>query len=548
MAKKMTAQDLNKILDEKKLKQMLAEKRLESAADENTQTVYKAEVITLGKEITELEQEIQDLLALEENANVEKKWNQQKSFVKTVVEQNYMGYFPTEGKFIYCRDYGKDVSNVQFKVFPETRIVRVLSKLGGFNIEQRDYHKVIDYFQDIDKVFLETTSSFNRNKWDETDIYNKMTVIRDHWVEPDYANAESYDPKFDILTYCVAGGKEENIQHLEQWVAFKYLNPNKNAMIPNLDIGGNPGGNGKGRFVELLKTIFTNACVVQAHKDELDKFNSAWEMAVVLYYDEPEEKELAASKLKQATGAEDMRVEKKGIDATMADRNYNFIFLSNNENGVVRLSGGSDGGEDRRYSVMTTDLVLLDVLMDSGLGYEASRNFLDDIAQDLIKNRTEVAKWLAHIITKHRVQDMPSLPALHGTDYHRRFEEQKDNITEAFDAILPVFLDQQILPQNILGDLVRVRTGNHQHKDHNVMVKFKSYLSRNKVAYSEQDRAKYHITNNGDRVDTMQRKCLRIKDTTTNEFNYRTICNVDYVKGGKTKFGTDILTEMTIIV
>jgi Family of unknown function (DUF5906) len=473
--------------------------------------------------ITEVKKHIAQLEDKEQKLQKKNNWKKEKTQVKQAIDENYVGYLIPENKFIYCRDYGVKQSNVQFKMMPATAIVRALGKMAGITITGVDHNEMIDYFNDIGRTYFDVTSSFNTGKWNEQEIYNKMSVIREHWIKPDY-DSEEYDPMLDFLILTVAGGKQENVEHLEKWVAFKYLFPNKNANIPNLDIGGLPGGNGKGRFVELLKTIFTNACVIQAHREELEKFNSNWEMAVVLYYDEPEEKELAAGKLKQATGSEDMRIEKKGIDATMADRNYNFIFLSNNEKGVVKLSGGSDGGEDRRYSVITTDIVQYDMLLENGFTVEEAQAELDRIAQVLIKDRKQVSRWLGKIIKKYDVENLKNLKPLHGRDYQARFEEQKESIIEAFDKILPVVESQCFIPLNILSDLTRVLTENTQHKDKNVGEKFELYLKRNQINYTVQDRKQWHMLWNGAEVKKAQNKCYILNTGNPNcEFEMNTV-------------------------
>lgn len=449
--------------------------------DSQTALLIKGKVSELNDAIYIIQTQLNKAASAEEKIAKKATWEKLAPHVDRAIRDNYMGYVIPEAKFIYCKNYGVNQSNVQFSLVPATQIVRVLNKMIGTTIRGKEYQEIIDYFETKNRSYFTVTSSFNTSKWDEQQIYNKMTIARDQWLKPDYDRSDEYDPRIDFLIHSVAGGKQENIDHLEQWVAFKYLNPNKSANIPNLDMGGTPGGNGKGRFIELLKTIFTPICVIQAHKEELEKFNSQWEMAVILYYDEPEEKELAASKLKQATGSEDMRVEKKGIDATMADRNYNFIFMSNNENGVVKLSGGSDGGEDRRYSVLTTDVVLYEALVGANLSDIDARSYLNELAQKVIKDPVTVSRWLAHIIKKHNVAEMQELPALHGQDYRARFENQKDAVTEAFDAILPVFKQNKCIPIYLLTNLVQTLTENSAHKTRNVVSKFMAYLARNKV-------------------------------------------------------------------
>lgn len=521
-----TIKDLEREILELQAGKLGFEQMYAQVADKNSDhaMVLFGQIKKIDDTIDELEDLLDQAEEKTEKAAKRSAWKKNKTVIDQAIKDNYMGYIIPEDKFIYCRDYGAGQSNVQFKMFNSTRIVKALSKLAGVNINHGDHLEIIDYFQQQNKTFLDVTSSFNKAKWNENEIYNKMSVIREKWIKPDFAMADHYNRDLDVLIACVCGGKQENIDHLERWVAFKYLNPAKNANIPNLDLGGNPGGNGKGRFVEILKTIFTPACVIQAHREELDKFNGAWEMAVILYYDEPEEKELAAGKLKQATGSEDMRVEKKGIDATMADRNYNFIFMSNNKHGVVKLSGGSDGGEDRRYSVINTDLVLMDVLLDIGKSKRESQLWLDDLAQKLVKDPVEIGRWLAHLIRKHSVELIPVLSALHGDDYHARFESQKDPITQAFDEILPVFLAQQCMPLTTLTEIVHAHTENHRWKEHKVGPLWETYLKRNKIDFLGMPRTRYAVMwGQDDRLKESQGKLFVTGNQKNSHFDLSTV-------------------------
>jgi len=500
--------------------------------DSKEALTVRGKIAELEEAISAIELELHKKEQAEEKVRKKNNWKKESNKVAEAIERNYMGYIIPEDKFIYCRDYGTTQNNVQFKMFPSTRVVRILNKMTGMTVSGKDYQEVIDYFEDLGRSFYDVTSSFNNAKWNESEVYNKMSVIRDHWIQPDYEHSDSYDPDIDLLIYSICGGKEENIAHLEKWVAFKYLNPGRNANIPNIDMGGNPGGNGKGTFVTMLKTIFTPTCVIQAHREELDKFNGAWEMGVILYYDEPEEKELAASKLKQATGSEDMRVEKKGIDATMADRNYNFIFMSNNEKGVVKLSGGSDGGEDRRYSVITTDIVLRDIIEDV-VGPEKAQSRVNHIAQNVVKDRTTVARWLAHIIKKHNIEAMDTLPALHGDDYHRRFDEQKDAITEAFDKILPVFAKNNCINWTLLHNAVKTLTENESWRARNVAEKFQRYLTRNGIDFESKERCSIKITWKGEEQERVQQNAIIVRGATNLTFDYSDLCSTKWRKGMK---------------
>ncbi len=431
--------------------------------------------------------------------------NEDREIVSTLIDEFNIGYLAEENKYVYCmgmeRD-GSDIVNPIFKLTEANRFGRVLlkmAKMKKLNLSKLYYkafqEDLADHFQNSGKDYFSTTSSFHKDKWSEVKVYNKVSVIRKFWVQPAYD--EEYDPRFDFLIHCVGGGKQENMDHLEKWIAYKWVYPERVGNIPNLDIGGYPGGNGKGRYIELCKTIFTNPCVVGAALKELmDGFNGTWEMATLLYYDEPAANELPEGKLKQATGGEDMRNEKKGIDATIVDRNYSILFVSNNPNGVVKLSGTGAGGEDRRYSVMITDKVMVDEAINLKLcaNVEEAKVFVNSV-HELVKNRKEVAKWLGHCIKAHNIETMNILHPLHGTDYKQRFEEQKSGVDTAFDLVLPVFVKTGCIPSAILHELVVAITGLEKYSSKKCTQQFGRYLAKNKIVFTLEKQRVKHLYN-----------------------------------------------------
>lgn len=511
----------------------------------------------LEKLIDDLQSKIQEQEAKEErtqrHSHKAKAWKIERPLIDKALEENNLGYLSLDDRFILCKDYGESVVNVQFRHFSGPRIKRTLSHLIGRNIEGKTNDELVDYVTSKPKCsFLDSVSSFNNAKWSGNNSYNKMLIARGYWLKPDFSDKPVH-AHISLLIHSICGGKQENIEHIEKWVAYKYLFPERCSNIPNVDLGGRPGGNGKGRFVEMLKTIFGSSCVVAAHRSELtDNFNSSWENAVILYYDEPEDKELPAAKLKQATGSEDVRIERKGLDATASDRNFNFLFISNNEKGVVKLSGGGDGAEDRRWSVISTNLVLYDQMIECGLSPEETRTEVNELAQKTIKNRAEVAIWLGNIIKKYNVEAMASMPALHGQDYLERFEEQKDTITSAFDAVLPVFMHHGFIPQTVLGTVIRVLTDNEKHKDNNVSNRFMDYLRQHKIEVVSEPRQKYKLKFGANDAVSKQTKLIRLKGKhigVNDEFDWGMISNRNFnLPGvqGSSQHGDLYLTNVDI--
>jgi hypothetical protein len=120
------------------------------------------------------------------------------------------------------------------------------------------------------------------------------------------------------------------------------------------------------------------------------------------------------------------------------------------------------------------------------------------------------------------------LPALHGQDYLKRFETQKDPITVAFDRLLPVFLRNGMMPQGLLAEAVRVITDNDKHRERNVMDKFEQYLRRNRIDSVVAERKRYSIVQAGEVKQEIQKKIIHTKDCVTFEFDWDTLSSKRY--------------------
>lgn len=488
---------LQSALEQASVKSMLAKQSLEvGILSESEKRVAEANITIEDAKIIEIRQQISDLEEAEASAKDAKCWAKDKKLVEQAINKFNMGYLIGENKIVYCSDFGITQSNAQFIFIDSTakKPVRIFEKLCDAKLRGAEENRIADLFAAMGKSYETTTTSFNKEKWDSNRVYNYAEVIMRFWIKPDVINHESYNKDFDILMHCVGGGKKENIDHLEQWLGFKYCHPEAVANTPNLDIGGNPGGNGKGLYATLAKTIFTQTCVVTAAAKEISAgFNANWANAVIIHYDEPEENELPNSKIKNATGSDQQRIEKKGIDAYMADRNYSILFTSNNENGVARLTG-TRTGEDRRYSVLITNIVLTDYLMETeGLTFDDAKERTNQIAQ-LVKDDKEVAKWLGHVMMKHNCYSMIVIPPLHGIDYANRFEDQKNILQRAFDSIYPVFMSQGMIPDELLLDLVHVLTDNTKYKIITVRRQFENYLKNKKHVTRHVDKVRVDYT------------------------------------------------------
>lgn len=501
----------------------------------------------IDDEISEVKGNKRELSEIEREAS-DYKWRDIEPLLAEAVEKYYINYCVENNKFLYCIDMASKIKdelnteytvvNPQFRMFEASRIQLVISKMINKYLVN-EHHKLIKWFMVNNRTHFQSTASFLTAKWNSDKVYNKASIIRNFWVEPDLKNKEDYNKDFDILLHCVGGGKEQNIHHLEIWPVYKYLFPERVANTPNLDICGPTGANGKGRYLELNKTIFTYGCVSPGTAKELsDGFNASWEMSTLIYFDEPTEKELAHNKVKNATGGEEQRIEKKGIDAYTADRNYSIMALSNNEHGVFRLEGSGMAGQDRRFSVISTDIVMIDEIMRrEKCSFDEATVRVNQIAQ-LVKDRKEVAKWMGHIMVKHDIAGMMILPPLHGEDYTQRFEDQKDRYETIFDLIYPVFVENAIFPTMLLKQIVDSLLSTEKKKiDVNAKSlnnKFKYYLLKKKVDFDKQDRRTFKILFNGELCETYNDKTVfyysKQNDTIPTNFELKNLSSRPYSK------------------
>lgn len=481
--------------------------------DERRINQLQTKIQVLNDELEELGETSDELFLQKKRMTIE----QERELIEDLIKQNHIGYLVQDNKFIYCLQMAPNnnsgIMNPQFNTVDSTKIIAVLNKMSN-KILQIDQEQVKKLFQISHNDYYNMTGSFNDDKWNSSYVYNKMKIIRQYWVQ--VTEDTNYNIDFDFLMHCVGGGKQENIDHLEQWIAYKWWFPERNANIPNIDLGGYPGGNGKGRFIELLKTIFTHGCVVPAALKELtDGFNASWETAVILYYDEPATGELPEGKLKNATGGEEQRIEKKGVDAYTADRNYNMVFTSNNPNGVIKLAGTGSSGEDRRWSVMTTNKVMVDELIVQGLTNEQAKVKTNEI-NNLLKNREEVAKWLMHLLVKHDILSMQILHPLHGQDYSKRFEDQKDTVQLVFDALMPTFEYCGVITLDVLTQSVHELTNNNKLSGQKISNKFIRYLEQSKIKFDHIKNTRINLLYEGEISETVQKTFFQLQSTNTN--------------------------------
>lgn len=475
---------VNKIKD---LKSKIADKTklLQTETDEDLREAYEKAIATDNEKLEEAQKELHDL-----NEAKDKTINKSLEDLIRGTNNNdklkrvHIAYIATDDKYVVIKNYSKTDKrvNIRENSLSASKMVGILNQLigkpGYFNSFSGQFgaDKLRTAFEHAGASFMIRTSSFDDPKWDENYVFNALQIQRTYWAPID--QGDDYDPAFDDLMHSLGGGKAENIAHLETWVPYKFLYPEKLVSTPNINLTGIPGGNGKGLFCKILSSVFTLLGVGWIKgKNLTGGFNANMEGKVINVFDDEKKDKFPNDELKQNTGNGNIVVEPKGVDSYTVDATANILVMDNT--GLIKLAGGSSGGEDRRWSIITTEIPLLDHLMQKyTLTADQAKKKAEDMAA-VFEDRIACGKWLAAMIKKHSVDKLAVLRPLHGEDYQRRLIDQRDNWIEIFERILPIFVDQKILPFKFLKEIVEVETGEKIKKPATLSSKFDEFLSRN---------------------------------------------------------------------
>lgn len=497
------------------------------------------EILTIRhRELQQLEQQLAEMLEELDNV-VNKTRNTAKDELIALInndgldkeQRTHIAYIATDAKYLIMRNYSttRDRVNLTTQYLNWQHLIGVLNNLAGkpghySDLDQDDLRTT---FEKAGASYMIKTASFDNPKWDPKYVFNMLQVQRDYWAPVDQGTA--YSPFFDDLMYSLGGGKTENIEHIEKWVAFKYLYPEKSKITPGLNITGKPGGNGKGMFNVILTSIFTPMGVtVIKGKNLTGGFNAIMEGKVITVLDDERKGNFPQDELKQNSGNGSIVIEPKGVDAYSVDATANTIVLDNT--GLVKLVGGGSAGEDRRWSIVSTELTLLEVLSDKyQLDAEQSKHLAEQMGL-LFENRLECGKWVAAMVQKHSIDLLPVLLPLHGEDYTARLNEQKDNWINIFDQILPILVNQGVMPFKFIKEIVEAETGEKIRKPVTLSTKFDEFLSRKGFKNVDKaDGVNVHLMF-GDTLNGKIRGSVRRIDPAANTFDFELVSTVPYNK------------------
>lgn len=282
------------------------------------------------------------------------------------------------------------------------------------------------YYRDVERTFLPSSPN----------TLNQMTELRKFWLKPIYDC--THHIAFDILFFNLVGGQKDYMDQIEKYIAYSYVKP-EDIFAPNIDSSAR-GGVGRDTVFRILEIIFTEECCGEAKKETVQgTHNGELWGKVWVKISESNNRLMDINELKNLTGGHNFRLRRMGENAVQVPRTFRFMMMSNNYEGTARLTGSGSDAEDRRWEPIFSQTSLLQRISDYlnvPLNDPKVGETLQDWQQNVFQNETEIAKWLGHIIQKHKPETIAKLKPLHGEYYNQMIERQKNSMSIFMENVI----------------------------------------------------------------------------------------------------------------
>lgn len=450
----------------------------------------------------------------------------------------------------------QNVTIDKYDVSSFIQLLAAKTKLKSWHLPS---HRVIDLFNSCDRSYKMVRFTIDSPRWNK-DVYQPISLLRDYFVdkmeltpeEDEYATSNLH--YFDWLMYSLSGGKDENKEHIERWIIQKIINYDKAVTTPDLVIVGHVGGNGKGILQAMMRIMLPAILSGNANTKTLtNNFNAIMLGKLVVFFDDQISKEIPLDVVKQLAGSDTMIFEEKGKDQYNGEKTHSSAWFS--QQLPFRLTpAGQEGGVDRRFSVMRTNITFLEsirIFMYKQTGefisVEDSKDFAEAIVTNVLLNRICIAKWVQHLKKKYSDIDKSYvLKALHGEDYRYFLEQQTDKLQEIFEELIePVVKQGGAVPMFVIREVLRLNNEAVPH-DKTLYKKINELASQHNVDIKI-SRCRTKIVNQDGSHVKKQGSAITAKNNTDSspEFEWSLVSKSDFVPPGK---GQDYITEEDFIL
>jgi hypothetical protein len=122
---------------------------------------------------------------------------------------------------------------------------------------------------------------------------------------------------------------------------------------------------------------------------------------------------------------------------------------------------------------------------------------------------------------------MQILHSLHGVDYEKRFEDQKDTVQLVFDSLMNTFNQCGIITLDVLTQAVHELTNNTKLSSQQIAKRFTRYLDQGKIKYEYLKKERINLLYEGSVSETVQKNCFKLPLSNTNYgLDYKMFTNI----------------------
>ena len=450
--------------------------KLDASVVTDKQQKIEAQLAVIAKheeEFTELEV---DLSGLERSKQDETEEKIQAALhvvgEKFIKARNSAAYIINDAEFVYSENFANNPEklNVQMQTMKSDTFIEQLAHELGLCSWHLPPVRVKKLFSDMGRTFTMSRYSIDPGRWGQNKVYLPIEHMRPYFIDQmvlseeqdqEAANSLKY---FDWLMYSLSGNKKENQDHIEKWILHKIINYKKATTTPDIVIVGHVGGNGKGILQAIIRLMLPAMLSGKANSKTLNgNFNAIMLGKLIVFFDDQNTKEIPLDVVKELAGSDTMIFEPKGKDQYEGEKTHSSAWFS--QTPPFRLTpAGQEGGVDRRFSVMATNITFLESIrkhMEEETGeqitVEESKDLAEIIVSNHLLNRVCIAKWFKHLMVKHpEVTPEYTLKALHGQDYHYFLQRQETTIESIFKRLItPVLEAGGCVPLFVIKELTR---------------------------------------------------------------------------------------------
>jgi hypothetical protein len=458
---------------EKKLRE-IEKLNIETIPDKPQRVEEQKKVVNgLNDKLVELEIDLKNLNRTREDENEEKI----QASLYTVAENwikidSSTAYVVEDQEFIFIRDYSNDPAeqNVQLKKLEPARFVELLAADLGVKSWHLPTHRLKDLFNEQKRTFHMSRYSINPSKWKNNHVYLPIVHMEKYFIDKMPVVLDLTDPDlkyWDWLMYSLSGGKKQNQDHIERWILHKIKNYRKAVTTPDIVIVGHVGGNGKGIIQAIIRLMLPAMLSGKANSKTLNgNFNAIMMGKLIVFFDDQNSKEIPLEVVKQLAGADTMIFEPKGKDQYEGEKTHSSAWF-NNELPFRLTPAGQEGGVDRRFSIMRTNITFLESiryhlnLEGVEVDVEQSKDLAEVIVSEKLLNRNVIGKIFKLLEQRHpEVNEDYTLKPLHGEDYQYFLEQQANSLEIIWkDLVTPIIQAGGCVPTFIIKELLRHMEG-----------------------------------------------------------------------------------------